>query len=52
MSDELDYGPLAVLIGKWEGGTGMDIAPESDGTEENHYYEDILYEPIGVVENA
>jgi hypothetical protein len=52
MSDDLDYGPLRVLIGKWEGGSGMDVAPETDGIEENPYFETILYEEIGDVENA
>ena len=52
MSDELDYGPLAALIGNWEGGTGTDIAPEPDGTEDNPYYETIMYEAIGDVTNA
>ena len=52
MSDDLEYGPLACLIGKWEGSDGMDIAPEPDGTEESPYYESIIYEPCGDVDNA
>lgn len=36
---EINYGPLKELIGVWKGDKGMDIAPESDGTEENPYYE-------------
>lgn len=52
MSEVSDYGPLAVLIGQWEGGTGMDIAPEPNGVEESPYYETILYEPCGDVDNA
>ena len=39
MIDEeyIDYGPLALLIGTWEGDKGVDIAPEPDGTENNPY---------------
>ena len=49
----IDYGPLAFLVGKWTGDKGMDIAPESDGTiEENPYYEELLFEAIGDVDNA
>jgi len=50
--DGIDYGPLAALIGTWEGDKGMDIAPEPDGIEENPYYETIIYEAIGDVTNA
>ncbi len=49
---DIDYGPLAVLIGTWEGDKGLDIAPEPDGTEENPYYETISFEPLGDVTNA
>ena len=51
MSD-IDYGPLQCLIGVWKGDKGMDIAPEPDGTEENSYYETIVFEPVGDVTNA
>lgn len=50
--DGVDYGPLAGLIGTWKGDKGMDIAPEPDGTEENPFYETILFEAIGDVTNA
>jgi len=30
---DIDYGPLAGLIGTWTGSKGLDIAPEPDGTE-------------------
>lgn len=50
--DGIDYGPLAALIGTWEGEKGVDIAPEPDGEERNLYYEKILYEAIGDVTNA
>jgi len=49
---EIDYGPLAVLIGVWEGSRGEDIAPEPDGEENNPYYETIVFEAIGDVTNA
>lgn len=51
--DGIDYGPLAFLVGLWKGDKGMDISPESDGTtEENPYYEEILFEAAGDVDNA
>jgi hypothetical protein len=49
---EVDYGPLAALIGVWQGDKGMDIAPEPDGTEENPYYETITYTAGGDLTNA
>ena len=49
---EIDYGPLAVLIGVWEGDRGEDIAPEPEGEENNPYYETIVFEAIGDVTNA
>ena len=48
----VDYGPLTVLIGTWVGDKGMDISPEPDGTEENPYYETIVYEEAGDLSNA
>ncbi len=53
--DGLDYGPLACLIGKWEGDRGMDISPdneENDGIERTPYFETIHFEAIGDVTNA
>jgi len=50
--DGIDYGPLAALVGTWEGNKGLDIAPEPDGSEENPYFETIMYEAIGDVTNA
>lgn len=49
---EVDYGPLAGLVGTWTGDRGMDIAPEPDGTEENPYHETLIFEAGGDVENA
>lgn len=52
MSDEFDYGPLAGLIGTWKGDKGIDVAPEPDETERNPYYEEIVFQDIGDVDNA
>ena len=49
---EIDYGPLAVLIGVWEGDRGEDIAPEPEGEENNPYYETIVFEAIGEIGRA
>ena len=49
---EINYGPLAQLIGTWEGNQGTDIAPEPNGEENNPYFETITYEAIGDVSNA
>ncbi|MBB3047052.1 hypothetical protein FHR99_001288 [Litorivivens lipolytica] len=48
----VDYGPLKGLIGVWEGDEGMDVSPEKDATEENPYYETIVFEAAGDVTNA
>ena len=48
----INYGPLKELIGVWKGDKGMDIAPESDGTEENPYYETITFSEGGDLTNA
>lgn len=48
----VNYGPLAMLMGKWEGDRGMDIAPEPDGVEKSPYYETITFEAAGDVTNA
>lgn len=49
---EVDYGPLAGLIGTWSGEKGMDIAPEPNATEENPYYETIVFEACGDLMNG
>ena len=49
---EIDYGPLAGLVGTWTGDKGMDISPEPDSTEENPYFETIVFEAAGEVKNA
>ena len=50
--DGVDYGPLALLPGTWQGNVGMDVAPEPDGSAHNPYHESIVFEAIGDVTNA
>lgn len=45
-------GPLAALVGIWEGNEGVDIAPAKDGSKETHFRERITFEPIGPVSNG
>jgi hypothetical protein len=47
-----DYGPLQKLFGTWKGDKGMDIAPKVEGQEDNPYYETIVFEKAGDVDNA
>lgn len=49
---DIDYGPLTGLIGSWRGDDGMDVSPEPDGEERNPFYETIVFEAAGDVENA
>lgn len=49
---EINYGPLKAFVGVWKGDKGMDIAPESDGTEENPYYETITFTEGGDLTNG
>ena len=46
------FGPLASLIGTWEGAKGMDVSPEPDGMEASPYFETLTFEPVGDVTNA
>lgn len=48
----INYGPLAALIGTWEGDKGVDRAPEPDGEERSPYYETLVFEAAGDVTNA
>ena len=50
--DGVNYGPLAALLGTWEGDKGVDRAPEPDGEERNPYYETIIFQAAGDVTNA
>ena len=45
-------GPLAVLVGIWEGKEGVDIAPAKEGLKETHFRERMTFEPIGPVVNG
>jgi len=51
-SSDVDYGPLAALMGVWEGDKGMDVAPDPEGLEHNPYRESITFSGIGHVANA
>ncbi len=51
-NEAIDYGPLTMLIGSWAGDRGHDISPEPEGTEENPYYETLVFTPQGDVDNA
>jgi len=48
----VDFGPLAGLVGIWDGDRGMDVAPEPDGVEKSPYYETVTFEAVGDVDNA
>ena len=52
MSDALDLGPLAALVGTWYGDRGTDIAPEPDGDATSAFYETITFDTPGDVDNA
>ena len=45
-------GPLAALVGIWEGAEGVDISPAKDGSKETHFRERMTFEPIGPVVNG
>lgn len=50
--DPKNLGPLAYLVGVWEGDKGIDIAPGKDrGTKQNLYRERIEFEPMNDVHN-
>lgn len=48
----IDYGPLAALIGTWQGDKGNDRAPEPDGEINEPYFETITFEAGGDLSNA
>ena len=54
--EEADFhknlGPLAPLVGIWEGNKGVDISPAKDGSKETHFRERITFEPLGPVVNG
>lgn len=45
-------GPLASLVGTWEGDKGHDMAPSKDSSHETHFRERLTFEPIGPVRNG
>jgi len=47
-----DYGPLELLFGTWKGDKGEDFAPEPDEDALSPYYETIVIERAGDVDNA
>ena len=49
---DVNYGPLAGLIGRWKGDKGEDKSPEPEGTEVNLYTETIEFSAAGDVDNA
>lgn len=48
----LEFGPLASLIGTWEGTKGHDVSPEKVGEEINKYSEKLVIEAVGGATNA
>ncbi len=45
-------GPLAPLVGVWEGDKGDDVAPSDDrGTENNKFRERMTFDPMGPIQN-
>ena len=51
--DEIDYGPLALLLGKWVGSNGMDNAPDADANPDKTAFSDeMTFTVAGPAENA
>jgi len=49
---KLKLGPLAPLVGVWEGDAGVDVAPGPSGAVETRYREHLTFEPLGPVVNG
>lgn len=47
-----NLGPLAPLVGVWEGDQGVDIAPARTGPAETRYRERLTFDPLGPVVNG
>jgi len=45
-------GPLTALAGRWEGDSGIDVAPGRDGPVQTAYREQLRFEPVGPVING
>jgi hypothetical protein len=52
MSDDIDFGPLAPLIGVWKGDKGTDVAPGRDGATNIPFHETLTFTEVGTVRNA
>jgi len=51
--NEVDYGPLAQLIGKWVGNKGLDNAPDANANpDETEFSDEMVFTPAGPAENA
>ena len=51
--DDVDYGPLAQLIGKWVGNKGLDDAPDANAnSDKTSYTDEIVFTASGPAENA
>ena len=51
--DEVDYGPLAQLLGKWVGNKGLDNAPDASANpDRTPFTDEIVFTPSGPAENA
>ncbi len=51
--DNVTYGPLAQLIGKWSGSIGLDIAPDINANpDKTPFTNDIVFTIAGSTENA
>jgi len=51
--DEVDYGPLAQLIGKWIGNKGLDKAPDANANpDESAFTDEMVFTTAGPAENA
>ncbi len=51
--NDIDYGPLAQLLGKWVGNKGQDNAPDAQGNpDKTAFTDEITFTPAGSAENA
>ncbi len=50
--DGLDFGPIAGLVGTWQGDKGVDVAPGKNAPQVAAYFETITVKVVGDVTNA
>jgi len=51
--DEVDYGPLAQLIGRWVGNKGLDTAPDANANpDKTAFTDEMIFTASGPAENA